>query len=306
MQASSWRTLPCIYYDILNSARMIGEQQPFHIQFVDLFAQWPHSLHWHDAFEIGYVMQGSGTLVLNGQEFPFAAGHVYVINHAQQHMGYATDHLRLFVVHFHPSLLQDSCFHALGDAAIRPFTLGLGFTPILPAQDARAGQIRDHLQQIQAEYETAKPGWALMIKGQLLQIAGLLLRHFQSPYLLDADEARRQELLTRLTPALRLLEEQLTEPTAVADLAATVGLHPHYFTELFQKATGLSPVAYRNLRRIQLACQLLLAGNDSVAHIAERCGFGAVQPFNRLFRRLIGCTPGAYRDHIFTETGDPR
>jgi AraC-like DNA-binding protein len=211
-------------------------------------------------------------------------------------MGYADGTMQLFVVHFHPYLLHDTSFHTLGVAATQPFAFGeRRFLALLPASHPNTPQIVSLLTGIAGEYQAAAIGWEVVTKGYLLQITGLLLRHFLSTTPPDPTVTRREALLARIAPALQLLEQNLVDPPSLADLAATIAVNPNYFCMLFREATGTSPVAYRNLRRVMCAQQLLANGDEPVSLIAERCGFEAVQQFNRVFLRLVGCTPGHYR-----------
>lgn len=296
MRQAEWEKLPCEYSDALSSASMIATQLPFSILIGEERAERPTPLHWHDAFEIGYVLEGSGVFIVEGRTFIFQPGQVHVINDTDRHMAYADSYARFFNVHFHPDLLRDASFPELTNAAFLPFTVGSQrISPLLPAEDACTQRIVALLRSIEVEHNTAEPYWPLAAKGLLLQIVTLLLRHFVDPLAPDETTRRRQELLTRLAPALRLIEQRLCEPPSLAELAETVSLSPSRFSALFREVTGSSPVNYRNNRRISLAQRLLATTKAPIAEVAERCGFATVQQFNRLFRQATGTTPGEYR-----------
>lgn len=275
---------------------MITAQLPFNILIGEERAEKLTPLHWHDAFEIGYVLEGTGLFLIEGRSFPFRPGQVHVINDTDRHMAYADDRARFFNVHFHPDLLRDDSFPALANAALMPFTLGSRrLSPLLPAGNPHTGQIIRLLQSIADEHRAAAPYWPLAVKGLVLQIVTLLLRHFVDPTLPDAATLRRQELLARLAPALRLIEQHLSDPPTLAELAAAVSLSPSRFSALFREAVGCAPVAYRNRRRIAHAQRMLVTGEMPIAQVAELCGFATVQQFNRVFRRAMGMPPGVYR-----------
>lgn len=275
---------------------MITAQLPFNILIGEERAEKLTPLHWHDAFEIGYVLEGTGLFLIEGRSFPFRPGQVHVINDTDRHMAYADDRARFFNVHFHPDLLRDDSFPALANAALMPFTLGSRrLSPLLPAGNPHTGQIIRLLQSIADEHRAAAPYWPLAVKGLVLQIVTLLLRHFVDPTLPDAATLRRQELLARLAPALRLIEQHLSDPPTIAELAAAVSLSPSRFSALFREAVGCAPVAYRNRRRIAHAQRMLVTGEMPIAQVAELCGFATVQQFNRVFRRAMGMPPGVYR-----------
>ena len=298
MAEIDWRRLPRSEADHHDCGRMVQERRPFDIMTVDIFAHQPSPLHWHDAVEIGYVVRGQGLLVLQDQEHPLKPDTTYVIGSAEQHMGYAQDELRLFIVHFHPGVLQDGCFGALNSPE---WLLSLdhfgGFRPVIPNDCDEAADLLRLLKEIESESALAAPGWPVVVKGLLLQMAGLLFRSFrQEPDAMAANPYH--ELLSRLTPVLHLIEQRIGDPPSLEEMAAAVALHPNYFLTLFSRATGQTPIAYRNMRRIQHACHLLATGNEPVTWVAGQCGFEAVQSFNRVFRRFVGETPAAFRRSV--------
>ncbi len=299
----AWRKLPCMYEDSLSNAVMIATQEPFKINVNPVYAALPWPMHWHDAFEINYVLNGAGIFVFEDQEFNFQPHQVHVINGACRHMLYAREDALIFNVHFHPSLLYDVNFRALQLVAEQPFlAMRQHFRPVLPTDQIHTHEVIELLQRIESEHNAAASGWQLIVKGLLLQISGLLFRHFLAPDLPNQATIERQELLARLAPALRLIELRLSDPPSLAELANVVMLSPSYFCALFRQATGTSPVAYRNARRIALAQQQLLSSNDPVALIAERVGFSTLQQFNLVFHRVVGCTPRDYRHEFPTRS----
>lgn len=296
-----WRNLPCMYENSLSSTAMITSQQPFKINSNPVYANRPWPMHWHDAFEINYVLKGTGIFVIENQEFPFQPNQVHVINGVSRHMLYAREDGLIFNVHFHPSLLYDASFHALQHVAEQPFSSTMQyFRSVLPTDHAHTAEIIDLLRKIETEHNREAEGWQLIVKGLILHIVGLLVRHFLQPEWPDQATIARKELLMRLAPALRLIELHLDEPPSLEKLASAVTLSQSHFSALFREATGSSPVAYRNARRIALAQQLLISTDQSIASIAEKVGFSTLQQFNLIFHRIIGTTPGLYRQGNFT------
>jgi AraC-like DNA-binding protein/mannose-6-phosphate isomerase-like protein (cupin superfamily) len=295
-----WRKLPCMYEDSLSNAVMITSQQPFKININPVYATRPWPMHWHDAFEINYVLKGTGLFVIENQEFSFQPNQVHVINGVSRHMLYAREDGLIFNVHFHPSLLYDASFRALQHVAEQPFSSTMQhFRSVLPNDHPHTAEIIDLLRRIEVEHNCEANGWQLIVKGLVLHIVGLLVRHFLSPELPDHATIARKELLMRLAPALRLIELHIEEPPSLEELASAVTLSQSHFSALFREATGSSPVAYRNARRIALAQQLLVSTDQSIASIADKVGFSTLQQFNLIFHRIVGTTPRVYRQGDF-------
>ena len=287
--------IPGCYDERFSSASMLADSCPFRIGIYDSCAARPAPLHRHDAYEIGYVLEGRGDFVVEDSTFPFQTGQVFVVNGNDRHMAYAVDTALFFNVHFHPDLLSDPSFPELHGAAQRPFApAGRRFPTLLPADYPPTARAVALLRMVAEEHDAKRPYWPLVVKGLLLQVMALLIRSFIEPNE-DAESIRRRTLHERLGPALHLIEAHLDNPPSVSELACAVGLSPSRFQALFREAAGVSPVEYRNARRIILARRLLSVADTTISQVAEQCGFASTQQFNRVFRRMAGCTPGDYR-----------
>ncbi len=298
--------LPCIYQESFGSAQLLTAPHPFVIGIDDCLRSRRDSLHWHEACEIGFVMHGSGVLVVEEHTFPFQPGQVHIINGTDRHMAYADQDTQFANIHFHPDLLRDSNFALLEEDAQRPFALGYQrFTPVLPADDQHTQHILRLLREIMDEHAQAQAHWPLAVKALLLRVTSLLLRSFLADAALDPATRQRQAVRLRLTSALRMIETNLADPPPLAALADAVALSPSRFSALFHEAMGTSPVVYRNTRRIILAQRLLTNEDLLIGQIAERCGFNTVQQFNQLFQRTVGCTPGCYRSRLLSSPHAP-
>lgn len=81
----------------------------------------------------------------------------------------------------------------------------------------------------------------------------------------------------------------------VSELAEAASLSVSYFQHIYKELFGI-PVIQDIIRsRIERACYLLTVTPDSVAHIAESCGYENVEHFNRQFKEITGFSPNQYR-----------
>ena len=81
----------------------------------------------------------------------------------------------------------------------------------------------------------------------------------------------------------------------VGEAARMSGLAKRTFDRRFRAATGYSPLAYVQALRVEEAKQMLETGPDPVEEVARQVGYEDPASFRRLFRRLVGMTPGDYR-----------
>jgi AraC family transcriptional regulator len=78
-------------------------------------------------------------------------------------------------------------------------------------------------------------------------------------------------------------------------LAAAGGLSAAWFARRFRTVTGLPPHQYVLRRRIERAKHLLTRTDIPIAQVAFDCGFAHQEHLTRVFKRLTGLTPGAFR-----------
>ena len=112
------------------------------------------------------------------------------------------------------------------------------------------------------------------------------------------------------TPLLRKIEAYLADnqngSVSTKELAQRLHLSPCYFCKLFKKQTGLTFTEYRRRTRVEKAKRLLFDPFRRVSEVAFEAGFESIPYFNRVFRRLVGCSPSEYRAAVSRTTEDKK
>lgn len=91
------------------------------------------------------------------------------------------------------------------------------------------------------------------------------------------------------------IESKLDSHIRAADLAGVVQLSKSYFFRAFRKTFGEPPCSYIVRLRIRRAQELMLASRVSLSHVALECGMSDQAHLCRVFRRIVGTSPGAWR-----------
>ena len=91
------------------------------------------------------------------------------------------------------------------------------------------------------------------------------------------------------------IEENLEQPIRSPDLIALTGLSTGHFFRTFKETFGQAPFAYIAGLRIERAQQMMLTTSHSLCQIALNCGMCDQSHLTRLFRQLVGMTPGEWR-----------
>lgn len=93
----------------------------------------------------------------------------------------------------------------------------------------------------------------------------------------------------------RWIAERPSVARPAEEMRARSGLPARSFARRFQAATGLTPIAYVQRLRVEEAKRRLERTDAPVERIAWDVGYEDPAAFRRLFRRLVGLPPGAYR-----------
>ena len=85
------------------------------------------------------------------------------------------------------------------------------------------------------------------------------------------------------------------EEFSMEELAAGAGMTADYFIRVFKAETGLTPKQYVTRLRMQVAQRRLVMEPVSIRDIAESTGYTDINYFTRVFRQVVGMSPGRYR-----------
>ncbi|MEZ4645635.1 MAG: substrate-binding domain-containing protein [Chloroflexota bacterium] len=112
---------------------------------------------------------------------------------------------------------------------------------------------------------------------------------------LFGDDALPPQTSALAKQAVAYLHQNYTRPLTRQEIADDLGMSEDYFSRTFNKELGISPWDYLNRYRVAQAKSLLQTTSDSVQKIAHRVGFTDPAYFSRVFRKIVGQSPSAYR-----------
>jgi len=93
----------------------------------------------------------------------------------------------------------------------------------------------------------------------------------------------------------RYINERISYTISLEELALQVKLSTSYFSAAFKNSFGISPHNFVIQRRVECAKEKMLNSNARLCEIALDCGLSDQAHLSRLFRRMTGTTPSAWR-----------
>ncbi|MBV8932094.1 MAG: AraC family transcriptional regulator [Kutzneria sp.] len=124
-------------------------------------------------------------------------------------------------------------------------------------------------------------------------LATLVRRHASTRRPLDADRAVgpvARGVVTRLA-------DEMTSPPTLTEIATDLGLSRYQVLRAFRNEMGMPPYAWLAQHRVARARLLIEAGHRPAA-AAAMVGFADQAHLTRWFQRVLGVTPGVYRNSV--------
>jgi AraC-like DNA-binding protein len=149
------------------------------------------------------------------------------------------------------------------------------------------------------------PGSPLVL-GRLMELlfVEVIRRHVERlpPTAVGMLAAMRDPVVAK---AVLLLHDMPSRRWIMDDLAREVGASRSALAQRFSELIGKPPIEYLTGWRIQLACERLRAGPETITRVAEAVGYDSEAAFSRAFRREIGMSPGAWRASFLHGNSQP-
>jgi AraC family transcriptional regulator len=127
-----------------------------------------------------------------------------------------------------------------------------------------------------------------IVFGNALELAGLFLRE-QQAHRPEPPFVQRVKAVLADTP-------QLTP--SLAELSQVAQVSPEYLCREFRRTVGITLGAYMRQRKVALACTLLAQRRLTTEEVAFETGFTDASHLNKVFRKVMGLSPTAYRQQL--------
>jgi AraC family transcriptional activator of pobA len=126
-------------------------------------------------------------------------------------------------------------------------------------------------------------------------MVGELMIHLQRLLKINVMPPKQEDQMQYI---INFMDEHFQQNISVESLAAMSGYSYDRFRHLFKEKTGVAPLRYLFLKRLELAKSLLLNTKMLVSEIASETGFINDAQFCNIFKRETGLTPKTFRSKL--------
>lgn len=134
------------------------------------------------------------------------------------------------------------------------------------------------------------------------------LQHCMDKLLIDVaavlESAEKEKYSTIIGCAIQYIEKNYQQKISVKSMAEELYITPNYFSRIFKSQMGTNFIDYLNEYRIKKAKKYLTDLKLKVYEVAELSGYQNYKYFNKVFKKLTGCSPKEYRNMIEGKQGN--
>ncbi|MDE6055931.1 MAG: AraC family transcriptional regulator [Lachnospiraceae bacterium] len=267
--------------------------------------------HWHEEVEFQYIQQGQAYITCDEDNIAVSAGDIVFINQAVRHFitPAGPDGVIFSSIIVNPSFILGLGQLELENKYINPITANRSFNCLhITSTDNLYQQFMPLLKQLIAINEDRPSGYELMSKAYILQLWKLLYDQLPAKSASSSKVSVRtsNQDAQRAKQAMLYIQEHFMESVTLDDIAGSILVSKSECCRCFKRATGLSPIEYLMKYRIMESAKYMhRKTHESISEIAGAVGFNNTSYFNKIFKKLIGCTPTEYRSSLRKDISAP-
>ncbi|KAA9004845.1 AraC family transcriptional regulator [Paenibacillus spiritus] len=234
-----------------------------------------------DYYKIHFIHGGRGVLQAAGQTRRLEAGQAF-LTYPHQKVYYEADRGQ-------PWLYSWIAFTGSRAEELLARTSLTPAEPVFPADGEPMEELYERLN------EDARAGEAadLLLMGRLYEFLAALVRTMPAR---ETGLSGSRRTNAHVADSLRYLHAHYCEDISVEQMAEQLQLDRKYLSALFKRETGVPPRQYLLDYRMAKAADLLIRTDCTVGEIARSVGYRDSLLFSRMFKRVRGLSPRAYRE----------
>lgn len=164
--------------------------------------------------------------------------------------------------------------------------------------DRELGQLSDSLRRMFAE--TGLQGYysEMEMQATLEQVHAVILKWLAEIYRTYVSVNESKSYRAMISEMKVYIEENFDNPDlSLKHLSDRFQISGKYASHLFKEEFDMKFVDFLTQLRMQRAEYLLATTSDNLQDIAQKLGYTSSITFGRVFKRVVGVTPGDYRKH---------
>lgn len=243
--------------------------------------------HIHSHYEIVYLVEGHCIYTIENKEYFFTPGSLVFTRPNEFHSFSFPENsaYKRHFIHIYPDYIKDY-------PELIEFLNSDKPMQYFPPEYVTEYGIDSCFDAMRKSKHWAEPGTRLMSLGCILHILAAMIRLSATKPVLKSDVPNRN-----MQKILKYIDSHYTANPSRDKIAEAMHLSPVHVSRLFRNETGMTLKNYINLRKLILAKNMIVDG-EQLTLIPEKCGFENYSTFYRAFMKHIGCSPEVFRKSL--------
>ena len=166
---------------------------------------------------------------------------------------------------------------------------------VLPNLQSRIGHRNNIFEEIFTTLYRDHSLDALRFVSSLLHYYLASMRYLQQYRQAETPKTKATDEKAVVEAAVHYLKENVGQRLTLDNMADYTGYSVSHFSTIFRRNTGQSPLNYFNQLKIKEACSMLETTDIQINQLCFKVGINDPYYFSRLFTRIMGCSPQAWR-----------
>lgn len=232
-----------------------------------------YSIHWHDFYEIEFIIRGCGTYIIDGICHEIKKGMLFFMTPVNFHEIKNSDAEIINVMFSNDACNRNTLFD----------TTGSDINNIISLNDNDFDVVLTLLNELIFSANNNHPQYSSSILDCLLYKAKISQKYSNSIN------------LTHVRTAMLYIQNHFRSNISLDDVASFVGLSAPYISSLFPKETGMTFKNYLSSLRFDYAKKLLTYSDMNITQVCSESGFDDYANFLRHFKKRFGMTPNDFK-----------
>lgn len=230
--------------------------------------------HWHEFYEIEFIISGKGTYYIDGKEYDVKPGMIFFMTPVNFHTLNVTN-----AVLYNIMFSEDMCdIKQLSKVTEDDF----------PVAIMLEGENFNFFEILSKE---------LINNTDDTEYAYITLNNLVAKLVKIASRNKNTDLSPISIAELYILNK-FRDKISLGEVSKHVGFSPAYFSAYFKQNTGITFKEYVNKLRFDYACNLLEFSDLTVMQVCLESGFEEYTNFIRRFKQRYGTSPGQYKKNL--------
>lgn len=247
--------------------------------------------HYHDAYEIFYLVQGERNYFIKDRIYPISKGTLIFININELHRTTTLDvpEYERVLINFKYSFVSEF-LSGISIDLLQCFRHSCNAIKLNINEQA---YVENLFNRMINEDRKKAFGYDVSLKAFLAELLLFIARYInQNPQ----DEFYNQAPLhKKVSDIVSYINSNYKEPISLETLSKAFFLSPCYLSRIFKNVTGFNLIEYINNVRILESKRLLKYSDLNITQIAENVGYDNATHYGRMFKSFEGVSPSIYK-----------